>query len=105
VDREYTLAGFRWKMTRLRVNWRCAMRTRLPVALVAVTLLMLAAWRAPLVLAQGASGTRTLPPTVLDPQAACHEQNYGLMNVVKGAQIYEKERIEKAVTGDVLVFT
>jgi hypothetical protein len=38
--------------------------------LVAVTLLMLAGWRAPAILAQGASGTRTLPPTVVDPQAA-----------------------------------
>jgi hypothetical protein len=46
------------------------MRARLPVALVAVLLLMLAGWRAPAVLAQGASGTRTLPPTVVDPQAA-----------------------------------
>src|SRR5437763_1504390 len=58
------------KMARPRVNRRRAMRTRVPVALVAVMLLMLAGWRAPTVLAQGASGTRTLDPTVVDPQAA-----------------------------------
>ena len=46
------------------------MRTRLLVALVAVSLLMLAGWRAPQVLAQGAAGTRRLDPKVVDPQAA-----------------------------------
>src|SRR5512141_3259578 len=56
-------------MTRLRVYRRCAMRTRLLVALVAVSLLMLAGWRAPQVLAQGAAGTRRLDPKVVDPQA------------------------------------
>jgi hypothetical protein len=34
----------------------------------------------------------------IDPplyEFACHEQNYGLMNVVKGAQVREKEALEK----------
>ena len=38
-----------------------------------------------------------LIPRIQPPlyEFACHEQNYGLMNVVKGAQIREKEAIEK----------
>ncbi len=36
-----------------------------------------------------------IPPGLFE--FACHEQNYGLMNVVKGAQVREKEWIEKGL--------
>jgi hypothetical protein len=36
-----------------------------------------------------------IPPGLYE--FACHEQNYGLMNVVKGAQTREKELIEKGL--------
>ena len=46
------------------------MRTRVPVALVAVALVMVVGWWAPVLLAQGGSGTKAFDPTVVDPQAA-----------------------------------
>src|SRR5437867_1336650 len=46
------------------------MRTRVLVALVAVTLLLVLGWWGPAVLAQGAPGTRKIDPKVVDPQAA-----------------------------------
>src|SRR2546428_12187006 len=46
------------------------MRTRLPIALVGVTLVMVIGWWAPAVLAQAPSGTKTFDPKVVDPQAA-----------------------------------
>ena len=36
-----------------------------------------------------------IPPPLFE--FACHEQNYGLINVVKGAQVREKEAIEKGL--------
>jgi hypothetical protein len=46
------------------------MRTRVPVALVAVTLVMVVGWRAPVVRAQTPSGTKKFDQTAVDPQAA-----------------------------------
>ena len=46
------------------------MRTRIPVALVAITLVMVVGWWAPVLLAQGGSGTKAFDATVVDPQAA-----------------------------------
>jgi hypothetical protein len=38
-----------------------------------------------------------IPPPLYE--FACHEQNYGLMNVVKGAQVREKEGGPAAAPG------
>ena len=46
------------------------MRTRVPVALVVVTLVMVVGWWTPVLLAQAPSGTKKFDPTVVDPQAA-----------------------------------
>ena len=46
------------------------MRTRIPVALVTITLVMVVGWRAPVLVAQGGSGTKAFDATVVDPQAA-----------------------------------
>ena len=46
------------------------MRARIPIALVAVTLLMVGGWRVQTVLAQAAPGVRKIDPKVVDPQAA-----------------------------------
>jgi hypothetical protein len=46
------------------------MRTQLPVALVAVALVMVVGWSAPAVRAQAPSGTKKFDATVVDPQAA-----------------------------------
>src|SRR6267143_2868476 len=51
-------------------NRRLAMRTRVPVALVAFTLVMVIGWSAPVLFAQAPSGTKKFDPTVVDPQAA-----------------------------------
>src|SRR5258705_11641262 len=48
-----------------------SMRTRIPVALVAITVVMVVGWWAPAVLAQTPpSGTKAFDATVVDPQAA-----------------------------------
>jgi len=46
------------------------MRTRIPFALVTITLVMVVGWWAPVLLAQGGAGTKAFDPTVVDPQAA-----------------------------------
>jgi len=46
------------------------MRTRVPVALVAFTLVMVVGWGSPVLFAQAPSGTKKFDPTVVDPQAA-----------------------------------
>ena len=46
------------------------MRTRVPAALVAATLVIVVGWWAPALLAQAPSGTKKLDATVVDPQAA-----------------------------------
>jgi hypothetical protein len=46
------------------------MRTRVISGFIAVTLMMLVGWWAPVLIAQAPSGTKTFDPTVIDPNAA-----------------------------------